>query len=468
MIVFRLFWRRILPLVILLVVVVPLTVYQVAAQDGPQNGTPVDFVGSIDTLNEDSIVVSGVTVNLDNIQQLSTPLQIGMIVHVQGTQVDGVVMAQNITPMNSAPAVPPMDEGGAVHGAPNPVTTIPGYALSFTRQGNNLIVANNGTNPLNPALLRLENKWGTTAVANVATLQTGQCLVFVRGDRDFSNTGQLNCNLAREPLTYPEEQTIWRDSFGVYYEDRLVGFCEADQCNIGFIAPTFGAEMVGYVLLVGIDGNRNLTVFNLTARNFPLTALVLGNQAGQIVGSTWGVHELPNGRCVLALSGEGRDADELAGGLCNDKNEVVGNPVLAERFWRRPFAVYYLGQIVGFCDTELCTLSFAIPSSTLLSPDRTVPPPNSRMLTNGVGLTDGALMPPGDMQIEGYCARQGYAIGRDEANWYCLNAEGVRVVTLGIPDFDAICQMTYSNPNAFAIRMGTSPTPAFNWKCYGY
>lgn len=110
---------------------------------------------------------------------------------------------------------------------------------------------------------------------------------------------------------------------------------------------------------------------------------------------------------------------------------------------------------------ENTVLSFLPPSN------RVVPPPASRILTGGVGLTNQAPMPDGDFQVEWYCNLQNYGVQNDPLNWQCTE-NGQPVFVLDINDLDAICQATYFNPTAFAIQDGQGDIPAYRWRCYEY
>jgi TolB protein len=110
---------------------------------------------------------------------------------------------------------------------------------------------------------------------------------------------------------------------------------------------------------------------------------------------------------------------------------------------------------------ENTVLSFLPPT------DRIVPPNASRLLTGGIGLTNGAAMPDGDFQVEWYCNLQTYGVQNDDLNWQCTQNEQP-IFLLDINDLDAICQATYFNPTAFAIQDGDGSIPAYRWRCYEY
>lgn len=97
----------------------------------------------------------------------------------------------------------------------------------------------------------------------------------------------------------------------------------------------------------------------------------------------------------------------------------------------------------------------------------TDPPAGMVLLNNGVGLTTRRSMNNGEFQVEGYCGSQGYRTTRDNNNWYCLNRNGSRALTLGQIDYDLICRQTYNNAEATAVFNGDGRIPAFRWRCYG-
>jgi hypothetical protein len=90
---------------------------------------------------------------------------------------------------------------------------------------------------------------------------------------------------------------------------------------------------------------------------------------------------------------------------------------------------------------------------------------NIRLLNNGTGLSTGQTVRNGEMQVEYYCSRRGYGIDHNNNDWFCVN-NGRRVLTFQSSDFDAICQETYNNSDAFALQNGSGEIPAFRWRCY--
>jgi len=77
----------------------------------------------------------------------------------------------------------------------------------------------------------------------------------------------------------------------------------------------------------------------------------------------------------------------------------------------------------------------------------------------------------GEFQVEWYCNQQGYGVQVVNSNrdWACLfNGTNTIAKILGKNDFDRICQVTYRDPNAIAIKDGNNPTDAYNWSCYAF
>lgn len=89
---------------------------------------------------------------------------------------------------------------------------------------------------------------------------------------------------------------------------------------------------------------------------------------------------------------------------------------------------------------------------------RTVAPSGAVRLNNGRGLGNGARQDNGNFQVENYCSN----LWRNDFDWFCGSRR------LEARDFDTICQRTYNNRNAFAIRDGNNRIVAFNWRCYAF
>lgn len=341
------------------------------------------------------------------------------------------------------------------------------YAVSIVHgEKDSLVIANTSQTLLNPALLAFRNSKSNlgTIFQNIPALFNGQCFAVVKRASDSVNQQDVNCTLVAAPVVMEGEE-FWKDPFAVYYDSGLVGVCETDSCSLEF-APQqpISEPQVGYALILGRDKD-SLAVFNLSLAGLPIAHLRLANQNGQLSGAQWQMVALNNGQCAVART---KDEAHLPPGLCDAPSEVVNAITQVENFWEHPFVVYYANRIIGFCDEETCTIDFAVPLSFLIPPDRVNVPPGSILLTGGVGLSTGAQLPPGDMQIEGYCTGLGYTADHTETDWFCKDAANNPVVPIGVNELDGICRTTYNRQTAFALRQGTGPTPAFNWRCYGY
>lgn len=89
--------------------------------------------------------------------------------------------------------------------------------------------------------------------------------------------------------------------------------------------------------------------------------------------------------------------------------------------------------------------------------------PQIGALDNGTGLSNGASMNNGEIQVEGYCPN-GQA-EQDGANWYCVSGNRRRMLQKS--DYELICRRTYSgHPNAFAFQDGDSSLMSYRWRCY--
>lgn len=341
------------------------------------------------------------------------------------------------------------------------------YAMTITQgKKDSLIIANTSQTLLNPALLVFRNSKNNleTTFQDISPLFSGQCFGIVKRASDSINQQDVNCALVAGPVVL-EGKEFWKEPFAVYYDTVLVGFCESDPCSLEF-APQqpINEPQVGYALMIGRDKD-SLAVFNLTVAGLPLAHLSLVNQSGQLSGTQWQIAALNNGQCVVVRT---KDEAHLPPGLCNDSSEVVSALMQTENFWERPFAVYYANRMIGFCGENTCTIDFAVPLSFLIPPDRINVPPGSILLTGGIGLSTGTQLPPGDIQIEGYCTGLGYTADHTETDWFCKDAANNPVLPIGVNELDAICRATYNRQTAFALLQGSSPTTAFNWRCYGY
>lgn len=75
----------------------------------------------------------------------------------------------------------------------------------------------------------------------------------------------------------------------------------------------------------------------------------------------------------------------------------------------------------------------------------------------------------GEFRVEWYCEQKGYSpsLFNNNADWACLSrGDGSVVFVLGQADYNTICQATYGDAKAFAVRDQKRETPAYNWSCY--
>lgn len=103
----------------------------------------------------------------------------------------------------------------------------------------------------------------------------------------------------------------------------------------------------------------------------------------------------------------------------------------------------------------------------VIQPPTPTPAAPPQLLNNGRGLTTGAIMNNGELQVEGYCSgiNSNYGIDVDQNFWYCTE-NGNRILTLGVAEFDDVCIRTYNNPAAYAEQIQNNDRPAYRWRCF--
>ena len=75
----------------------------------------------------------------------------------------------------------------------------------------------------------------------------------------------------------------------------------------------------------------------------------------------------------------------------------------------------------------------------------------------------------GEFRVEWYCNELGLGVRliNNQSDWACTQANSDQILfILGQNDFNKICQRTYNNPDAYALRDQTKPEAAYNWSCY--
>ncbi len=120
------------------------------------------------------------------------------------------------------------------------------------------------------------------------------------------------------------------------------------------LTPTYAVE---YELLLAKRKEDSLFVVNLSAAEFPLDSLSLGNDTGRVEGAEWGVNTLNSGECVAIWkdSGKPKAPKDLE---CNEVGEHLVRSG-KERFWKSSFTIYFLDEEIATCDRNECTLIFA-------------------------------------------------------------------------------------------------------------
>ncbi len=156
----------------------------------------------------------------------------------------------------------------------------------------------------------------------------------------------------------------------------------------------------------------------------------------------------PNGRLV-AFNDDGR------GGL---NAQIVHTLTTSGTY--RVVATSYVQATVGaywlFLALERVTatpLQPTVGNSTII----TVAPPGSTRL--------------GEFRVEWYCEESGYGVKiiNNNTDWACVNRSDDSIAfLLSQSDFNNICQITYNDPAAFAVRDQRKAQVVYNWFCYTY
>ncbi|HXV41817.1 MAG TPA: hypothetical protein VEC96_02035, partial [Anaerolineae bacterium] len=115
-------------------------------------------------------------------------------------------------------------------------------------------------------------------------------------------------------------------------------------------------QALSYDLLIARRGGESLFIVNETADAFPLAPLRLGDEAGAISGTEWGLELLDSEACVTAWEGEGNPKPP------NVNCTQVGPPLTRvgkDRFWREAFNIYYQEQLIDVCDNNRCSITIS-------------------------------------------------------------------------------------------------------------
>jgi hypothetical protein len=115
-------------------------------------------------------------------------------------------------------------------------------------------------------------------------------------------------------------------------------------------------QALSYDLLIARRGGESLFIINQTADAFPLAPLRLGDGAGAISGTEWGLELLENEACVTAWEDKGKPTPP------NVNCREVGPRLTRagkDRFWRGAFNIYYQEQLIDVCDDNRCPISIS-------------------------------------------------------------------------------------------------------------
>lgn len=149
--------------------------------------------------------------------------------------------------------------------------------------------------------------------------------------------------------------------------------------------------------------------------------------------------------------------DDSRGGL----NAQITTPLPISGTYRAT-ASSYVQKTIG---AYWLFLALEQPNVVVNTPPQTVS--NSTVLT---------VAPPGstrlgEFRVEWYCEESGYDVKliNDRTDWACSNESDESIaLVLSQSDFNAICQITYNDTAAFAVRDMQKVTVAYNWSCYTY
>jgi serine/threonine protein kinase len=116
------------------------------------------------------------------------------------------------------------------------------------------------------------------------------------------------------------------------------------------------ADPVRYDLLIASRGEDSMLIINQGDTNFPLAALSLSNNRGEISGGALGSAQLQPGQCITFLKDKGKP--KLPDESCNS----ILNLSLDSRaiFWKDEFDISFAGMRVASCDDDRCAISFQV------------------------------------------------------------------------------------------------------------
>lgn len=126
--------------------------------------------------------------------------------------------------------------------------------------------------------------------------------------------------------------------------------------------PPTPAGPESYELLIAKRGEDSLFVVNLTAADFPLAPLWLGDGKDIVEGEDWGVSTLETNDCVTVWKDHG-NPQPPEGLTCHQVGESLTRGT-KKLFWKEAFDVYYDEELVGTCrkDQEECSIRIPVDS----------------------------------------------------------------------------------------------------------
>lgn len=205
----------------------------------------------------------------------------------------------------------------------------------------------------------------------------------------------------------------------------------------------------------------------VTCPGFMQSRLISGNYARITPGDPNRLRQQPGGSVITSIPG-GEVIKVLDGPVCGYASDGEGIAWWNVQ-WTNSRGQTYTGWTAEgkgaiYWIDPLSENFTPVPVPTVSS--ARTPPPANRRTSAPAGSTR-----LGTFQVEWYCNERGYGVKLTNGNrdWACTNnATGAIIFTLGVSDFDAICQYWYSDERAFAIRNLSNSVLAYNWQCYTY
>ncbi|MCS6871835.1 MAG: hypothetical protein RML95_11020 [Anaerolineae bacterium] len=207
-------------------------------------------------------------------------------------------------------------------------------------------------------------------------------------------------------------------------------------------------------LAFGVNGGGYADIIVLDANNLSSSRLITSINNARLRALSWS----PDGQQLVYVSVYRREATVGVIDVSRQSvRQLLSNESISAVSWGAPSHAILAQADAGSSGNDR---GDGIGAARTLPPlnQRTVAPPGAVRLNNGKGMGNGARQDDGNFQVENYCRD----LWHDNFDWFC----GSRRLDAG--DFDAICQRTYNNPNAFAIRDGNNRIVAFNWRCYAF